>query len=156
MRLVLFSVYISSQKLSKKIQSHWILEAGRQKKTKEGWILPLERINDFRASKTLSNCVAQQACFSHKETEDKKDKALQENNQWQSQDWIRRDPDSYLAYFGVYFYYLVSCIGFYNCITQSNFMFWTYLYKSQMDQNIDWLITFSIWTLWYGAFFLFS
>lgn len=52
----------------------------KKKKTKESWILPLERTNDFRARRTLSNCVVQQASFSHKETEGKKDKALQENN----------------------------------------------------------------------------
>lgn len=78
MRLVLFSVYISSQKLSKKIQSYRILEAG--KKNKEDWILPLKRTNNFRASKTLSNWVVQQASFSHEETEGKKDKAPQANN----------------------------------------------------------------------------
>ena len=71
--LIVFSVYICSQtKLSKKIQSHWILEAEKKTNKLEDWVLPFKRTNNFRASKTPRNYVVQQANFSDKETEAKK------------------------------------------------------------------------------------
>lgn len=44
----------------------------KKKTTKEDWVLPFKRTNNFRASKTPRNYVVQQANFSDKETEAKK------------------------------------------------------------------------------------